>query len=180
MVSPDSSADLPVSILSAHQGATGEGGVRRQVQEIEDSRGDCGGISFAAGKYANANHLSSFVWGGDSSFDTVNSDRNYQFKIRAAGGVMIDADSAGLLPSALLVDAQGCNAVGAHIKQDSSDAVLVLSNEGIDVFLEDRIENTIVELKGNAQYDFAAATSDDEYRFNLVFKSSGNDSMDEL
>ena len=90
-----------------------------------------GNWSFAAGRNAKANHAGSFVWADGSTTTGFASDRNNQFKIKAAGGVVISATAtAGLTPSALEVQNGGSNSVAIHAHQISNDATLVVGNNG--------------------------------------------------
>jgi hypothetical protein len=90
-----------------------------------------GNYSFAAGRNAQANHSGAFVWADGSTTGPFASDRNNQFKIKAAGGVVISATAtAGLSPSALEVQNGGSNSVAIHAHQISADATLVVGNNG--------------------------------------------------
>jgi hypothetical protein len=49
--------------------------------------------SLAAGQLARANHYGSFVWNDGSNFDSLATTADYQFLIRATGGVAIGTNS---------------------------------------------------------------------------------------
>jgi hypothetical protein len=58
------------------------------------------------------------------------SDRPDQFKVRAAGGVRIVAQSAGLNPPGLQVESTTSGGVAIFATQNSTDATLVVTNTG--------------------------------------------------
>jgi hypothetical protein len=87
-----------------------------------------GFASFAAGDGANANYALSFVW---SDGEGESADRPYQFKIQAAGGVVMDVSgSSGLNPAALFVNSTSANGVGIFVAQNSSDATAAFTAAG--------------------------------------------------
>src|SRR4029079_2698272 len=54
-----------------------------------------------------------------------------QFKIRAAGGMVLDvSQSSGLNPAAFLINSAGAAAVVVYVGETSSDASVVLNNAG--------------------------------------------------
>jgi hypothetical protein len=91
-----------------------------------------GYASFAAGYSATAAHQGAFVWADTStSVGSYSSDRNYQFKARATGGVVFDVSgSSGLNPAALRVNSTSANGVGIFVAQTSSDATAVFTAGG--------------------------------------------------
>lgn len=103
-------------------------GVNSIIPGGEYNRTD-GNYSFAAGRRAKANHDGAFVWADSQNADFA-SDRNNQFKVRAAGGMQVVAQSSGANPAALRVESTTTNGVGAFISQQSSDATLVAVNRG--------------------------------------------------
>jgi hypothetical protein len=89
-----------------------------------------GALSFAAGSTAHANHQGAFVW-GDSESGIYSSDRNDQFKVRAAGGVILDVSgSSHLSPAAFLVNSTAAHGVGIFVAQTSDDATAVFTAAG--------------------------------------------------
>ena len=94
-----------------------------------------GRYSFAAGTGAKANHEGSFVW-KDSSPGIASSAYDDQFKVQAGGGVWLDVDSSALFPAGLTVEAGGEGAVAIYAYQTSSDAALVLGNNGTGEFIK--------------------------------------------
>jgi trimeric autotransporter adhesin len=89
-----------------------------------------GPYSLAAGNQAYAGHSGAFVW-ADSQNATYYSDRADQFKIRAAGGVVLDVSgSSGLSPAALRINSTSANGVGIFVAQTSSDATAVFTAAG--------------------------------------------------
>jgi hypothetical protein len=86
--------------------------------------------SFAAGGGAQALHDESFVW-ADGELFPYSSDRARQFKVQAAGGVVMDVSgSSGLNPAALFVNSTSANGVGLFVAQHSSDATAVFTATG--------------------------------------------------
>ena len=53
-----------------------------------------GDYSVAAGHQAKANHRGAFVWADASSMVDFSSERNNQFRVRAAGGARFDVNSS--------------------------------------------------------------------------------------
>lgn len=89
-----------------------------------------GSYSFAAGNQAYAGHAGTFVW-ADSQNAAYYSDRDNQFKIRAAGGIIMDVSgSSGLNPAAVRVNSTSTNGVGLFVAQSSSDATAVFTAAG--------------------------------------------------
>lgn len=88
-----------------------------------------GNYSLTAGRRAKAYHDGAFVWADSQNADFA-SDRNNQFKIRAAGGMHLVAQASGANPAALRVESTTANGVGAFITQQSNDATLVAVNRG--------------------------------------------------
>lgn len=89
-----------------------------------------GDYSFAAGRRAKAKHQGSFVW-GDSMDAGVESSRDNQIKLRARGGMHLIANgSSGLNPPAFLIESASADGVGIYINDTSSDASLVMANQG--------------------------------------------------
>jgi hypothetical protein len=88
-----------------------------------------GSYSFAAGDAAQALDNYAFVWAdGEGPYS---SDRANQFKVQAAGGVVMDVSgSSGLHPAALLINSTSGNGVGLYATQASSDATAVFANAG--------------------------------------------------
>ena len=88
-----------------------------------------GSYSFTAGDAAQALHSYAFVWSDGEG--TYSSDRANQFKVQAAGGVVMDVSgSSGLHPAALLINSTSGNGVGLYATQASSDATAVFANAG--------------------------------------------------
>jgi trimeric autotransporter adhesin len=86
--------------------------------------------SLAAGTGAQAVHSGAFVW-ADSVGGTYSSDRNNQFKVRAAGGMVLDvSSSAGLSPAAFRVSSTAAHGVGIFVAQTSDDATAVFTAAG--------------------------------------------------
>ena len=88
-----------------------------------------GDYGLAAGRRAHAAHSGAFVW-ADSQNAECKSDRDNQFKVRAAGGMYILAQSAGLSPAACRIESSTANGVGLFVSQTSSDANVVIANPG--------------------------------------------------
>jgi hypothetical protein len=57
-----------------------------------------GSVSFAAGRYAQANHDGAFVWGDDTSA-VINSSGNNQFIVRANGGIWLGKSTSDFTPT---------------------------------------------------------------------------------
>ena len=109
--------------------------------------------SFAAGHSAEAQHQGAFVW-ADSQGSSYSSDRNDQFKIRAASGVIMDVSgSSGLNPAALRISSTSANGVGIFVAQNSSDATAVFTAAGtgdvIKGFNGDNGGNPVFEVDNN-------------------------------
>ncbi len=90
-----------------------------------------GESSLAAGRYAEARHKGSFVWSDSSNSECI-SAHDDQFKVRAGGGVFIEDNggSHGLYPPVLSVNSTSSDGVALYALQDSSDATLVVGNDG--------------------------------------------------
>ena len=85
--------------------------------------------AFAAGSQAKALHTGAFVWADSIQTDFI-SDRTNQFKVRAGGGMYLQAGSSGLNPAALRVECTGTTGVAIHANQTSSDSTTVFANRG--------------------------------------------------
>jgi hypothetical protein len=89
-----------------------------------------GAYSFAAGNSAHATFDGAFVW-ADSQNAVYSSDRNDQFKVRAAGGMVLDVSgSSHLNPAAFLINSTSATGVGLYIVESSTDAAFVVNNSG--------------------------------------------------
>ncbi len=67
--------------------------------------------------------------------------------------------------------------VGNNGLYSISTSELKLADEGLIIYLEDRKNDVFVRMEGNTLYDFSANVNDDNHRFNLLFKSSGDDNQ---
>lgn len=88
--------------------------------------------SFAAGVGAEAMNNYSFVWAdGEGPFTSISSDRDNQFKVQAAGGMVLDVSgSSGVNPAALFINSTSANGVGLYVLQtNSSDAAIVINTD---------------------------------------------------
>ncbi|HEV2434359.1 MAG TPA: hypothetical protein VG077_00005, partial [Verrucomicrobiae bacterium] len=87
-----------------------------------------GNLSFAAGYRAQAVTPGTFVWADSSSANTFSSSANYQFLIRASGGVGIGTSHTP--PGGLRVDSGGLAVTGASSPNYAGAAGVFLEKFG--------------------------------------------------
>ena len=95
-----------------------------------------GQYSFAAGYHALSLNDGAFVWSDASSATDFVSTRDNQFRIRAHGGAYFEVSGSGLYPAGFQIEQKSSNGVGLYITQTSSDANLVLTNNGTGDFIK--------------------------------------------